>query len=293
MLKTAVSYLRKEKICDDMYMAIDKPCGADDCDNIKAMAESVVFYWDNIATKYRSSKGCLLPGNYISDILIRCSKSVPKVSGRRYVHVSTTIEMGIYFGTLLVELLVVLGLSYHLSVEHAISRYAVTLLPKARHIVDFFRIANNKSVVKETYTGLNHFFGTETISRENNILQNITTYLTRRVQPQMYHSRHTIFGGVISAILMITFVFYITSSLLSKLRKHDELQAIATKKFQTFKHAQRLFECLQKVSNSACDGQDCAIYKNEIFSNDDVLEALSFVKKDMQELTADEARNTV
>lgn len=265
-----------------MYMVIGKPWGIDDFDNVKAMAESIVMYWDNIATKYKSSKGCLLPAN-IYNTLDKCSNSIPKASGMRYACIGKMAEMWIFFGIFCVGLLVVLCLSYHMSIEHIESRYAITVLPDTSRVIKFFRITNNRSAVSDTYDGYDVFFYTEIISRSDEILQNISTYLTERVQAQMYRSRHTIFGGVASVVLLIVFIFYVTSGVLSKLRKQDALRNIETDKFQTFKHVQKLFEYLQKASDNSCDGQDCVIYKNEIFSDRNIIDALRSVKKDMQD----------
>lgn len=54
MLKAPVPCLREKTLNGSIYMSIEKPSIGND---LRAVAESVVKYWDNMH-RYTSSKGC-------------------------------------------------------------------------------------------------------------------------------------------------------------------------------------------------------------------------------------------
>ena len=278
MLKTAVPYLKEIQVGGRKYMSIEKPYATNVSDDITVIADSIVQYWDNIATKYGSSEGCLVPIKYISDLLHKSLNDKPKVNDSHFVYVRDFFEMVSYLAIFFVGIMVVLGLSSKVIIEH---RRAVSSLPlrPSRYEFEYSRVISEENITTDgEYNEYNNLLGTPANVTLQKIVQNISTYLVGELPTLRYSLEHTHFGIACLIAFAIVFILAITSGLVSKFRRGCELKNVSMKKYRTLIHIQRLIESLKEAVDYK--EQDKMLCKDEIFSRKNVIFALRIVKKD-------------
>ena len=139
MLKATVSCLREKTLDGSIYMSIEKPCTGNDYDDLRAITESVVKYWDNMRSRYASSEGCLIPMGYIRTLLDKFSHNMKPIS----LTLKRAFKMMIYVGCFLATLIIVMVFSYSMIHEDRGSRLTILPLP-AVYTVNYGHVVREK-----------------------------------------------------------------------------------------------------------------------------------------------------
>lgn len=282
MPRTIVTRLREKKVAGEIYIDIEKPCTGDDYNDVTIITDSLVNYWDNMTKEYSSSKGCLMPAKYLSNIFDR-QLNMPETRCS-----SPLSELKIYLAIFLIGVVFIVVLCAFMVIEHKDAHFSITT-PADYHVVNYSRVLSESVTYSERHVAHDVQLGLASTNRKERTLQNVTTYLsglTERLHPQLYRSRHISFG-IATITFMIIPIFCIIKVIMSHLKKGNAAQNIETKKFQTFKRAKILFETLQRATEYANDIQEHVTYKKEFFSRNDVIDALHSMKNARSDVIAD------
>lgn len=249
---------------NETYLSVEYPRTGNGYNDLEVIAESIIEYRNNMSTRYSTSKGLSLPTGHIAKLLDKH----PKIGWLTPLSETLMIRWRMIYVIVFSTILGIVALSVNMVGEDRNSRMAEYQHP-IEYTINYSSTVVENSNVTMGYKIHNYLFNRSTISMFNRTLQNISIYLVSDLPSQL--NNHVSHSGF-SWFILMAFVAIIALSMFPPFKPAITI----TRK--SFKNIQRLFEVLKQAGGSATAERDRVFYKNEIFAQQAVVDALHSVK---------------